>query len=237
MGLLPLPERQNLHNVEAYCAARHTVRQLDNLTVASRAVSDWEELMWRAEMEQQHSLRFYRRLHSKRECALRLRRAADVRATKLVTRLRANVYPLAETTAHTHHRDHGVEYVRAARCPLCDTGAAEDLEHFLLQCPALQAVRGDLTRKFLGVCRSTAVRSRLQDPRPRRRTAALLHAMLGGDMRELGLETWTLLRRNLPDGTSTHPALDRIAAQKLASREVKALVELREQLLARGRPV
>ena len=232
MGLPSLPARCDLHNVEAYCAARRTVRQL-----ASRAVSDWEELMWRAEMEQQHSLRFYRRLHSKRECALRLRRAADVRATKLVTRLRANVYPLAETTAHTHHRDHGVEYVRAARCPLCDTGAAEDLEHFLLQCPALQAVRGDLTRKFLGVCRSTAVRSRLQDPRPRRRTAALLHAMLGGDMRELGLETWTLLRRNPPDGTSTHPALDSTAAHKLASREVKALVELREKLLARVRPV
>ena len=56
-------------------------------------------------------------------------------------------------------------------------------------------------------------------------------------MRELGLETWTLLRRNPPDGTSTHPALDSTAAHKLASREVKALVELREKLLARVRPV
>ena len=89
----------------------------------------------------------------------------------------------------------------------------------------------------MGVCRSTAVRSRLLDPLPQRRTAALLHATLGGDMRELGLETWTLLRRNPPDGTSTHPALDSTAAHKLASREVKALVELREKLLARVRPV
>ena len=33
--------------------------------------------------------------------------------------------------------------------------------------------------------------------------------MLGGGKRELGLETWTLLRRNLPDGMRAHPALDR----------------------------
>ena len=89
-------------------------------------------------------------------------------------------------------------------------------------------VRGDLTQKFLGVCRSAAVRNRLLHPRPQRRTAALLHAMLGGDMRELGPSAATYSVYTVPDGTSTHPALDRIAVQNLASRELKALVELRE---------
>ena len=79
--------------------------------------------MWRAGMERQHSLLFYRRLHTKRECALRLRRATDMRATKQVTRLRANVYPLAETTAHTHHRDHGVDQ------QLCASGTVPTLRY------------------------------------------------------------------------------------------------------------
>ena len=35
----------------------------------------------------------------------------------------------------------GVDYVQAARCQPCDTGVAEDLSHFLLQCPALQVVQ------------------------------------------------------------------------------------------------
>ena len=43
-------------------------------------------------------------------------------------------------------------YVQAARCQRCDTGVAEALEHFLLQCPSLQVVRGNLTPKLLGVC-------------------------------------------------------------------------------------
>ena len=77
--------------------------------------------MWRAGMERQHSLLFYRRLHTKRECALRLRRATDMRATKQVTRLRANVHPLAATTAHTHHRDHGGR--------LCASGAVPTLRY------------------------------------------------------------------------------------------------------------
>ena len=35
----------------------------------------------------------------------------------------------------------GVDYVQAARCQPCDTGVAEDLSHFLLQCPALQVAQ------------------------------------------------------------------------------------------------
>ena len=65
-----------------------------------------------------------------------------------------------------------------------------------------------------------------------RRNAALLHAMLAGDMRELGLELWSLRRREVPEGVQVHPALDRIAVQKVAAAEVKALVEARRGLIA-----
>ena len=54
--------------------------------------------------------------------------------------------------------------------------------------------------------------------------------MLAGDMRELGLELWSLRRREVPEGVQVHPALDRIAVQKVAAAEVKALVEARRSL-------
>ena len=227
LGLPQVPQRQDLHDHEAYCEARATVRAM-----ASRAVNDWGELVWRWAAAQHHSLRFFRRLHTKRECARRLMRVSDVTATKLVTKLRANVYPLAEVTAHVHHRDHGADYARHARCRLCNSGEPEDLPHFLLHCRALRRVRGDLSAKFLTVCRSHAVRRVLRDPQLVRRNAALLHAMLAGDMRELGLELWSLRRREVPEGVQVHPALDRIAVQKVAAAEVKALVEARRGLIA-----
>ena len=87
-------------------------------------------------------------------------------------------------------------------------------------------------RKFLAVCRSHAVRRVLRDPQLVRRNAALLHAMLAGDMRGLGLELWSLRRREVPEGVQVQPAMDRIAVQKVAAAEVKALVEARRGLIA-----
>ena len=51
-------------------------------------------------------------------------------------------------------------------------------------------------------------------------------------MRELGLELWSLRRREVPEGVQVHPALNRIAVQKVAATEVKALVEARRGLIA-----
>ena len=57
-------------------------------------------------------------------------------------------------------------------------------------------------------------------------------ASTNGDMRELGLELWSLRRREVPEGVQVHPALNRIAVQKVAATEVKALVEARRGLIA-----
>lgn len=188
---------------------------------AAIMVRDWEEQRWRQQLRNSHTLELFAALHPRLQFAGFLDSVHTPDATRLRVRLRSGNYPLRAHTAYrqAHNRAHGAEYRRAAICPLCNN-APETVAHFVLHCPVLQAVRGDLPRRLLGVCKHPALRQLLVPPHKRQpEELVLLALVLGGDLSlRPGLEDF--MEKAGParrDQSCPHPARDRLAALQLTA--------------------
>ena len=144
-----LPEPAAMSDPDELAKWRSRVRALARVMARK-----WGQAQWREEVASHGTLQLYAKLHPNLEFARYLDACVyDKEATKLRTRLRANTYPLGWVVARWF------PWVDADSCPLCGHrtqlgDAAEDVEHFVLKCPALATPRGNLDADVMAACRS-----------------------------------------------------------------------------------
>jgi hypothetical protein len=230
-GLTPLPPRAELVDITAYMSTRDAVREL-----ATTIVAEWSQLCWRATVATKSSLKWYAALHPNLELARHLHSTHDIVALHLRILLRGNIYPLAAVQARIV-RTSPEAHVEAARCRLCGA-AVEDLPHFLLRCPRLDAARGNVQVALRRVCHHPRVLDLIPDATPAADSdgeMVLLALVLGGDLtHHAGLGSFMLPKSRASrdaGACGVHPALDRLAALNAGAKVLRALHDARTQWL------